>query len=132
MDEDTYPTGQLVKGAKVFRAQCSVCHTLEGVNAVIELTATWSLDQRRLNIAQLQRAKPFMPPFAGTADELESLVQLIGWIEAGRPAEWETSGDSELSRQIQQWIDEAGTGPGHERMPSEKMAVGTEKVAHPQ
>ena len=99
---------------------------------MIELTATWSLDQRRLNIAQLQRAKLFMPPFAGTADELESLVQLIGWIEAGRPAEWETSGDSELSRQIQQWIDEAGTGPGHERMPSEKMAVGTEKVAHPQ
>ncbi len=58
MDEDTYPTGQLVTGAKVFRAQCFVCHTLEGVNAVIELTATWSLDQRRLNIAQLQRAKP--------------------------------------------------------------------------
>ena len=66
-----YPTEQLVLGAKVFRAQCSVCHTLEGINAVVELAAGWSLDQRRLNIAQLQRTKPFMPPFAGTPAELE-------------------------------------------------------------
>ena len=98
------------------------------MNAVVELAATWSLDQRRLNIAQLPRTKPFMPPFAGTAEELESLVQLIGWIEAGRPDSWSVSDDPGIRAQHYSWIDEAGTGPGHERMPSELVAAGSEKV----
>ncbi len=51
----------------VYRFQCSVCHTYDGANGLLELTGTWTLDQKRLNIAQLQRTKPFMPPFAGTA-----------------------------------------------------------------
>ena len=127
-DEALYPRQQLVTGAKVFRAQCSVCHTLEGINAVVDLAATWSLDQRRLNIAQLQRTKPFMPPFAGTAEELESLVQLIGWIEAGRPAAWQESRDAAVLNQIQQWIAEAGTAPGHERMPAELVAAEVREV----
>lgn len=129
IDQHTYPSPQLVTGAKVFRAQCSVCHTLEGVNAVVELAATWSLDQRRLNLSQLQRTKPFMPPFAGTPEELESLVQLIGWIEAGRPEVWEPSEDPSVLAQIRRWIDEAGTGPGHERMPAEMHAAGGDEVA---
>jgi len=129
IDQHTYPSPQLVTGAKVFRAQCSVCHTLEGVNAVVELAATWSLDQRRLNLSQLQRTKPFMPPFAGTPEELESLVQLIGWIEAGRPDVWEPSEDPSVLAQIRRWIDEAGTGPGHERMPAEMHAAGGDEVA---
>jgi cytochrome bd ubiquinol oxidase subunit I len=112
-DEAAYPGEQLVLGAKVFRAQCSVCHTLGGVNSVIELTGTWSLEQKRLNIAQLQKTKPFMPPFAGTPEELEALVQLIGWIDAGRPAAWEESRDPLVLAEIRRWIDAAGTRPGH-------------------
>jgi cytochrome bd-type quinol oxidase subunit 1 len=107
-----YPNDQLVLGAKVFRAQCSVCHTLDGMNAVDELAGNWSIDQRRVNIAQLQLTKPFMPPFAGTPAEVEALVQLIGWRHAGRPTTWTVSEDPTVLAQIDRWLDEAGTGPG--------------------
>ena len=83
----------------------------------------------RMNIAKLQHTKPFMPPFCGTAGELESLVQLIGWIEARRPTAWEASEDQAVLAQIRRWIDEAGTGPGHERMPSEVNAAGADELA---
>jgi len=115
-DEADYPNEQLVLGAKVFRAQCSVCHTLDGMNAVADLAATWSIDQRRLNIAQLQRTKPFMPPFAGPPAEVEAVVQLIGWRHAGRPADWAVSDDPAVLAQIERWLDEAGTGPGDARL----------------
>ncbi len=107
-----YPNEQLILGAKVFRAQCSVCHTLDGMNAVDELAGNWSIDQRRVNIAQLQLTKPFMPPFAGTPAEVEALVQLIGWRHAGRPTTWNVSEDPAVLAQIERWLDEAGTGPG--------------------
>ena len=74
-----YPNDQLRDGAKVYRFQCSVCHTYQGANGLLDLTGTWTLDQKRLNIAQLQRTKPFMPPFGGPAVELEALVQLLAW-----------------------------------------------------
>ncbi|WP_339910102.1 cytochrome BD quinol oxidase subunit I [Symmachiella dynata] len=108
-----YPTQQLQLGAKVFRFQCSICHTMQGVNGLVELTGHWSDDQRRLMIAQLQHTKPFMPPFSGSAVELESLVQLIGWETAGRPeGAKEASLDPEILARIQTWLDEAGTAQG--------------------
>jgi cytochrome d ubiquinol oxidase subunit I len=110
-DERAYPNEQLRLGMRVFRSQCSVCHTLAGVNAIPELTAHWSLDQHRLNIAQLQRTKAFMPPFAGTPRELEALVQLLAWIHAGRPPAWPESTDAAALVQIARWLEEAGTGP---------------------
>jgi len=118
-----YPTPQLRLAAKVFRIQCSVCHTLDGMNAVPELAATWSIEQRRLNIAQLQRTKPFMPPFAGSAEEVEAIVQLIGWVVAGRPADWPESTDPEVIATIARWLDEAGTGPGEEEAREEGVGA---------
>ena len=109
-DRENYPNPQTRLGAQVFRIQCSICHTLVGANALVELTETWSLDQKRLNFAQLQRTKAFMPPFAGTAEEVEALVQFITWRHEGRPAKWETSADETVQVQIQKWLDEAGTG----------------------
>ena len=38
-----------------------------------------------MNIAKLQRTKPFMPPFAGNAEEVEALVQWLRW-QAREPA----------------------------------------------
>ena len=111
-DAQRYPNHQLELGAKVFRFQCSVCHTRYGANALLDLTGTWTLDQKRLNIAQLQRTKPFMPPFAGTAAELEALVQLLTWWHAGTPPSWTDSADPATLAQIQGWLDEVGTTPG--------------------
>ena len=59
---------------------------MDGANALVELTRTWTDDQLRLGIAKLQRTKGFMPPFAGNADDVEALVQLLRWTAAGAPA----------------------------------------------
>lgn len=65
-DAASYPNDQVRLGAKAYRFQCSVCHTVSGVNGLTHLTGSWSIDQKRMNIAKLQFTKPFMPPFAGT------------------------------------------------------------------
>jgi hypothetical protein len=108
-DAEAYPTEQLALGAIVFRAQCSVCHTMSGVNGLTHLAGTWTVDLRRQNIARMQRLKPFMPPFAGTPEELEAICQLIGWENAGRPSSWLTTGEPELYRRLRAYLDDAGT-----------------------
>jgi mono/diheme cytochrome c family protein len=108
------PNDQVRLGAKVYRRQCSVCHTVQGANGVADLTASWDHEQMRMNIAKLQHTKPFMPPFAGTAAELEALVQFLSWSSAERPATWiETTDDAPVLREIDRWLTEAGTLPGN-------------------
>jgi cytochrome d ubiquinol oxidase subunit I len=111
-NENRYPNDQVRTGGRVFRRQCSVCHTVEGTNGVVELTGSWDLNQMRLNIAKLQHTKPFMPPFSGTAKELESLVQFITWTGGAEPAEWPSSQDPQTLAEIDKWLLEAGTKPG--------------------
>lgn len=106
------PTPQVELGRKVYRFQCSVCHTVSGANGLTHLTGTWKLDQQRLNLANLQHLKPYMPPFAGTAEELEALVQWIRWENAGRPASWPTESDAAVLERERRWLEQAGTGPG--------------------
>ncbi len=111
-DEARYPTAQLRRGAKVHRALCDACHTLHGANATVELTRTWTDDQLRLNIAKLQRTKAFMPPFAGNAEDVEAVVQLLRWESTEAPASWPTSEDPTTLAQIAKWLDEVGTSAG--------------------
>lgn len=108
-NEQLYPTDQLRLGAHVFRMQCGICHTMDGANGVVHLAGTWGTEQLRLNVAQLQRTKPFMPPFAGTPAELEALVQLIEWHHEGRPSEWKTTGDKATYDRLAEYLAEAGT-----------------------
>jgi mono/diheme cytochrome c family protein len=115
-DSERYPNDQVRLGARVFRLQCSVCHTLEGANALRELTGAWSTEQKRMNIAQLQRTKAFMPPFAGTAVECEALVQFLEWIAADAPRDWPISNDDAAPARIGRWIQEAGPEPGAQFM----------------
>ncbi len=110
-DAARYPTAQLVRGARVFRALCDACHTMSGSNPLVELTHTWTDDQLRLNVAKLQRTKGFMPPFAGNADDVEALAQLVRWEDAGAPASWPERDDPTMRAQIARWLDEAGTKP---------------------
>jgi len=111
-DAASYPNDQVRLGGRVFRRQCSVCHTVSGTNGVVELTGAWDLDQMRMNIAKLQHTKPFMPPFAGTSEELESLVQFVNWTSARKPNDWPASTDPRTLSTIARWIQEAGTEPG--------------------
>lgn len=82
------------------------------MNGLVHLTNTWSIDQRRLNIAKLQQTKAFMPPFAGSPAELEALVQLLGWHAAYEPPVWEISSDPAVLLTIKSHLDEAGCEPG--------------------
>ncbi|MBI4514223.1 MAG: cytochrome c [Deltaproteobacteria bacterium] len=111
-DAASYPNDQIRLGAKVYRFQCSVCHTLAGANGIIHLAGSWTVEQKRMNIAKLQRTKAFMPPFAGTAAELEALVQMLSWVKRGRPATWPLADDPDTLAQIDRWLAEAGTAPG--------------------
>ena len=108
-DDARYANDQLRRGAKVERALCDACHTMKGGNALVELTRSWTIDQMRLNIAKLQYTKAFMPPFAGNAEDVEALVQMIRWETAGAPTAWPESNDAQISAQIARWLDEAGT-----------------------
>jgi cytochrome bd ubiquinol oxidase subunit I len=115
-DAARYPTEQLRHGAKVHRALCDACHTMSGSNGLVHLVQTWTDDQMRLNIAKLQRTKGFMPPFAGTANDVEALVQLLQWELDGAPDTWSAKApDPALLAQIQAWLDEVGTSPAAPR-----------------
>ena len=111
-NSDAFPNSQVAHGAHVYRTLCSVCHTPNGSNGLTHVTGTWTESQLRLNVAMLQRTKPFMPPFAGSPEDLEALVQWIGWLNAGQPGEWDESQDEETLRRIQEWLDEVGTESG--------------------
>jgi len=114
---EEYPTDQLRHGAKVYRFLCNVCHTMNGANGLDHLAGSWTPEQIRMNIAQLQHTKTFMPPFAGSAEDLEALVQLLMWRDAGQPSDWPERIDPEAIARIRAWLDEAGTAPGADRPP---------------
>lgn len=111
---ERYPNAQVRLGAKVFRFQCSICHTEDGANGLTHLTGSWSLEQQRLNIADLRRTKPFMPPFLGNAAELEALVQMISWLNAGRPREWPASDDPQNLARLERLLQCSFVGPERE------------------
>jgi cytochrome c5 len=115
-DAASLPNDQVRLGAKVFRFQCSVCHTVDGANGLTHVAGTWTTSQKRQNIAKLQHTKPFMPPFAGTPEEVEALVQWLEWTVAGRPDAWPQSTPSAPLEQIGSWLDEAGVLPGGGRV----------------
>jgi hypothetical protein len=53
-----------------------------------------------------------MPPFAGNAEDVEALVQLLRWERDGRPTRIAAMApDPDTLAQIARWLDEAGTEP---------------------
>jgi mono/diheme cytochrome c family protein len=110
-DASDYPTAQLREGRLVYRNLCSICHTIRGANALDALMGDWAIEQKRLNVAMLQWTEGFMPPFAGTAEELEALVQYIAWEHEHRPAEWPESRDPAVIEGIREALKRAGPHP---------------------
>jgi mono/diheme cytochrome c family protein len=101
----------LREGRLVYRNLCSVCHTIRGANALDALMGDWAIEQKRLNVAMLQWTEGFMPPFAGTAEELEALVQYIAWEHEHRPAAWPESRDPAVFAEIREALKRAGPHP---------------------
>jgi hypothetical protein len=126
-DAGAYPNDQVRLGMKVYRFQCSVCHTISGTNGLTHLAGTWTTDQKRMMIAKLQFTKPFMPPFSGTPIELEALVQMIEWQDADRPADWPVSDDAKALAEIAGWLNEAGVDPAPLPEPMVSFGQGGER-----
>ena len=80
---------------------------LVGIDGPTVEFGTFGVDQQRLNIAKLQHTKPFMPPFAGTAEEVEAIVQYLTWEYADRPAAWSESKAPVVISRIGAWLAEA-------------------------
>lgn len=90
-------------GRQVFHAQCASCHTIDGYQAIrpllpedsdMVLSVVFTLyDQgeayaalepgQAMDLAQL--SYPFMPPFVGTEEEMEALVEYLAGLAAGGP-----------------------------------------------
>ena len=64
-------------GRAVYRAQCSQCHNVGGINDVGELVASWDENMIRNNLRDIHRLKTFMPPLLGTQPERHALVQYL-------------------------------------------------------
>jgi hypothetical protein len=107
-----YPNDQVILGEKVYRFQCSICHTIDGANGLVHLTGAWDADMLRKNISKLQQLKTFMPPFSGTPVELEALVQRLLWASENNPEKWPVTNDPAVLAKIDTWLKEAGSQPG--------------------
>jgi mono/diheme cytochrome c family protein len=67
-------------GAAVFTLACAKCHTVEGVNSVMDrFTAMygrepWQRETITTYLGVMEKARAFMPPFPGNASEREALA----------------------------------------------------------
>jgi cytochrome bd-type quinol oxidase subunit 1 len=64
-------------GRRMFRAQCSSCHVLNGANDVKPLIVTWDKDLIDYNLERIHLLKSFMPPLVGTPEERAALAAYL-------------------------------------------------------
>ena len=74
-------------GHYLYRTECKVCHTLNGVNPIVQRVRGMSEDAIFARIGALNTAaSPWMPPFVGTDDERRALAHfLFTETQAGTP-----------------------------------------------
>lgn len=78
----------LQTGALIYQAQCAGCHTPSGVNDLAPLIANWDRDKDLSDFVRRQHhRKPFMPPFAGSDQDLENLLDFLIELRNGEAAD---------------------------------------------
>jgi cytochrome d ubiquinol oxidase subunit I len=93
-------TTPVSRGRAVFRAECASCHTLDGYLGIRKRTAAADADFLTLFLTALREDGPrwaarppqkpdypFMPPFVGTDEELESLVAYLDSLKTTQTVE---------------------------------------------
>jgi mono/diheme cytochrome c family protein len=68
---------ETARGAYLFAQNCSMCHTLSGVNAMDRRLRGRPEDGIRVIIGHTHDLVPFMPPFSGTDEELQTLAAFL-------------------------------------------------------
>ena len=65
-------------GHYLYRIECKVCHTLNGINSLVERVRGMSEDGIFARVGMLNSpASPWMPPFVGTDDERRALAHFL-------------------------------------------------------
>jgi cytochrome bd ubiquinol oxidase subunit I len=81
---DPSSLSEIERGRLIYRVQCQRCHAVDGYNAIRPLVNSWSTEMIRSNTRQLDRLKWFMPPFAGTEQDLNDLVAYLASLRSDR------------------------------------------------
>jgi hypothetical protein len=74
---------RVAAGAEVFRLSCTRCHTVSGVNSVIDRlddlygSGDWDRDTIKYSIEGMHTTRPYMPPFPGTDHEAGALADYL-------------------------------------------------------
>ena len=69
--------GPTVLGHRVFRAQCQMCHSLDGYLAIRSLVAGQDAEGLAAFLEALRGGRPGMPPIVGTETEIEGLAAYL-------------------------------------------------------
>lgn len=72
------------RGRIIYDVQCLRCHAIDGYNAIRPLVESWTVDMIRDNTRQLHRLRGFMPPFAGTEQDLNDLVAFLSTMRTDK------------------------------------------------
>jgi cytochrome c553 len=64
-------------GQQVFRAQCQMCHSLDGYLAIRPLVAGQDAEGLTAFLGALRGGRPGMPPIVGTEKEIEGLAKYL-------------------------------------------------------
>ncbi len=91
------------QGAYLFAQNCSACHTIGGINNIVDRVQGRTADGIYVIIGHTQEMVPFMPPFSGTDQERRAMADFLfrladGTIKLGAPSRFAP----------------ATGGPGHE------------------
>lgn len=78
------PAGKLTCGRDVFVIACTRCHTTQGVNGIVAKfedlygkDKAWDRDAMIAFVENMHGARPYMPPFPGSKDELAAMTDYI-------------------------------------------------------
>lgn len=79
---------QMTVGKELFIHQCYPCHTLDGMNNAIKpLTAKMSYTALSSYLGKIHKVRYFMPPFAGTDQEMKALAAYLSGELHGKKIE---------------------------------------------
>ena len=117
---------QIQGGEELFIHQCYACHTIGGLNNdIVSRTTSMSYGALRSYINKIHKLRYFMPPFAGTDEEVDALAAFIAGGLHGKAFEIvkrETSGAQLFENNCAACHDVADLTPVFEEASREEIA----------
>lgn len=77
---------RLKVGAVLFQYHCNDCHSVSGYSGVDQLIRGWTPDLIQIVVEHPEKAQFFMPPWAGTEQEAQLLVEYLSSVAPPHPA----------------------------------------------